>query len=75
MLEEHGYRSNFWTVYMLGPCSGAVAAGLISWLHSVALRDHGPKCPEVKPAPDRRLKEDDEKGLMKDKKGTQQETI
>jgi len=42
VLGEHGYKDNLWKVYLMGPTLGGVFAGLISWVHGAALRDHGP---------------------------------
>jgi aquaporin Z len=41
-LQESVSARYFWVVYMMGPFVGAMFAGVASWLHATALRDHGP---------------------------------
>jgi aquaporin Z len=41
-LNEDVSAKYFWVVYMMGPFIGAMLAGVASWMHATALRDHGP---------------------------------
>jgi len=69
ILGEHGYTANLWSVYLAGPVSGGVIAGLLSWVHASMLRDHGPllagDIPEEKKAIKREQKGEDTEKLLK----------
>ena len=50
IFAEPDHQGFFWGVYMMGPLLGAIIAGVLSWIHAMALDSHGPAVP-AKAAP------------------------